>query len=47
VAAAPQGWPRISKLDAVSKFLKGKIEATPDKTLPELAAGLFEEHEVI
>ena len=35
VATAPQGRPRISKLDAVSRFLKGEIEATPDKTMPE------------
>ena len=46
MAAAPQGRPRISKLDAVSKFLKAEIEATPDKTMPELAAGLFKEHGV-
>ena len=46
VAAAPQGRPRISKLDPVSKFLKAEIEATPDKTMPELAAILFREHGV-
>ena len=46
VEAAPQKRPRISKLDAVSKFLKAEIEATPDKTMPELAAGLFKEHGV-
>ena len=46
VAAAPQGRPRISKLDPVSKFLKAEIEATPDKTMPELAAALFREHGV-
>ncbi len=44
VVAAVQGRPRTSKLDAVSGFLKSQIEATPDKTMPELAAELFEEH---
>ena len=44
VAAETQGRPRISKLDAVSGFLKIEIEATPDKTMPELAAALFQEH---
>ena len=44
VVAAVQGRPRTSKLDAVSDFLKSQIEATPDKTMPELAAELFEEH---
>jgi len=44
VAAAVQGRARGSKLDAVSGFLKAEIEATPDKTMPELAAELLEEH---
>lgn len=44
VAAAAQGRPRLSKLDAVSGFLKTQIEATPDKTMPELAAELLEVH---
>ena len=42
VAAAAQGRPRISKLDAVSGFLKTQIEAASDKTMPELAAELLE-----
>jgi len=44
VAAAAQGRPRLSKLDAVSGFLKTQIEATPDKTMPELAAELLKVH---
>jgi len=43
VVAAQQGRSRISKLDAASGFLKAEIEATPDKTMPELAAALFKE----
>lgn len=37
VAAAPQGRPRRSKLDAVSDWLKAGVEAEPDITMPELA----------
>ena len=36
-AAAPQGRPRRSKLDAVSDWLKARVEAEPDITMPELA----------
>ena len=42
VTAAAQGRPSVSKLDAVSGFLKAQIEATPDITMPELAAELLE-----
>ena len=37
VKAAPQGRPRRSKLDAVSDWLKSRVEAEPDITMPELA----------
>lgn len=37
VHAAPQGRPRCSKLDAVSDWLKARVEAEPDITMPELA----------
>lgn len=44
VKAAPQGRPRRSKLDAVSDWLKGQVEAQPDITMPELAEALGVEH---
>ncbi len=44
VRAAAQGRPRRSKLDAVSDWLKGRVEAQPDITMPELAEALREEH---
>ncbi len=44
VKAAPQGRPRRSKLDAVSDWLKGQIEAQPDITMPELAEALGAAH---
>ena len=44
VKAAPQGRPRRSKLDAVSTWLKGRVEAQPDITMPELAEALRAEH---
>ena len=46
VAPALQGRPRQSKLDVVSDFLKGQIDAAPDITMPELATVLFERHEI-
>ena len=46
VAPALQGRPRQSKLDVVSGFLKGQIDAAPDITMPELATVLFERHEI-
>ena len=46
VAPALQGRPRRSKLDVVSDFLKGQIDAAPDITMPELATVLFEGHEI-
>ena len=44
VKAAPRGRPRRGKLDGVSGWLKSRIEAQPDITMPELAAALKEEH---
>ena len=44
VEAAPQGRPRHSKLDAVSDWLKARVEAEPDITMPDLAEGLGQEH---
>jgi transposase len=46
LASETQGRPCISKLDAVSGFPKAGIEATPDMTMPELAAALFNEYGV-
>ena len=46
VAAAAQGRPRISKLDAISDFLKARVEAVPDITMPELAAELLDAYGV-
>jgi transposase len=46
VAPALQGRPRQSKLDVVSGFIKGQIDAAPDITMPELATVLFEGHEI-
>ncbi len=44
VEAAPQGRPRRSKLDTVSDWLKSRVEAEPDITMPELAEVLKQEH---
>jgi transposase len=44
VTAAPQGRPRRSKLDVVSGWLKARVDAEPDITLPELADQLQAEH---
>ena len=46
VTAAPQGRPRRSKLDAVSDWLKRRVEAEPDITMPELAEMLKQEHDL-
>ena len=46
VKVAPQGRPRRSKLDAVSDWLKGRVEAQPDITMPELAEALWSEHDL-
>ncbi len=44
VQAAPQGRPRRSKLDAVSNWLKARVEAEPDITMPELSVELEAAH---
>jgi len=44
VQAAPQGRPRRSKLDAVSGWLKARVEAEPDITMPELSGELEAAH---
>ena len=46
VTAAPQGRPRRSKLDAVSDWLKTRVETEPDITMPELAEALRQEHDL-
>ena len=46
VAPALQGRPRQSKLDVVSDFLKGQIDAACDITMSELATVLFERHTI-
>ncbi len=46
VVPAVQGRPRISKLDTVSGFLKARLEAVPDITMPELATELLEVHRI-
>lgn len=46
VTVAPQGRPRRSKLDAVSDWLKTRVEAEPDITMPELADMLKQEHDL-
>lgn len=46
VAAAPQGRPRRSKLDAVSPWLKARVDAEPDVTMPELVEALETEHDL-
>ena len=46
VKAAPQGRPQRSKLDVVSDWLKTRVEAEPDITMPELAEVLKQEHAV-
>ena len=45
VAPTLQGRPRQSKLDVVSDFFKGQIDAATDITMPELPTVLFEGHE--
>ena len=45
VKAAPQGRPRRSKLDGFSDWLRARVEAEPDITMPELAEGLKVEHD--
>lgn len=47
VKAAPQGRPRRSKLDRVTDWLKLRIEAEPDITMPELAEALKAEHGLV
>lgn len=47
VAAAPQGRPRRSKLDAVSHWLRARVDAEPDVTMPELAEALKTEHDLV
>jgi transposase len=37
VAAAAQGRPRRSKLDVVSGWLRARVDAEPDITMPELS----------
>ena len=44
VKAAPQGRPRRSKLDAVSDWLRSRVEAEPDITMSELSDVLQSEH---
>ena len=44
VTAEPQGRPRRSKLDAVSGWLRARVDAEPDITMPELAVRLEAEH---
>ena len=44
VTAEPQGRPRRSKLDAVSGWLRARVDAEPDITMPELADRLEAEH---
>lgn len=46
VAAAPQGRPRRSKLDAVSHWLTARVDAEPDVTMPKLAEALKTELEL-
>lgn len=42
--AAEMGRPRHSKLDAVNDWLRGKIAAQPDLTMPELSEDLLAAH---
>jgi transposase len=44
VTPEPQGRPRRSKLDAVSGWLRARVDADPDITMPELADRLQAEH---
>lgn len=44
VTVAPQGRPPRSKLDIVSGWLKARVQAEPDITMPELADALETEH---
>ncbi|MDA9822264.1 IS630 family transposase [Paracoccaceae bacterium] len=46
IAPALQGRPRQSKLDVVSDFLKGQIDAAPDIAMSKLATVLFERHTI-
>jgi transposase len=47
VKAAPQGRPRRSKLDAVSDWLRARVEAEPDINMPELAEALKVAHDLV
>jgi transposase len=44
VTAEPQGRPRRNKLDTVSGWLRARVDAEPDITMPELADRLAAEH---
>ena len=44
VAPCALGRPRRSKLDTVNDWLREKIAAQPDLTMPELAEALFAAH---
>lgn len=46
VKAVPQGRPRRSKLDRVSNWLKSRVDAELDITMPELAEALKLEHDL-
>jgi len=46
VLAEPQGRPLGSKFDSVSGWLKSRVEAEPDITMPELAEALKQEHDL-
>src|SRR6056297_2376281 len=46
VKAATQGRPRRSKLDVVSGWLRTRVEAEPDITMPELAKALNAVHDL-
>lgn len=44
VKPAPQGRPQRSKLDAISSWLKARVEAVPDITMSELSGELEAAH---
>ena len=46
MAAAPQGLPRRRNLDVVSHWLRARIDAEPDVTMPELAEALKREQDL-
>lgn len=46
VAPARMGRPKRSKLDAVNDWLRAKVTAQPDLTMPELAADLALSHQM-